>query len=198
MSLAQSWGLFGARLRVALRTRSASPRAPEPPAGGSGGVDGPVAEPLVRGVLSDVRASELARHVRFELACQPGLEVRQDPLQFRNVVAALVRHAAAQAPTGRVLVTCAHQAGRLRVVVGDDGIGAETGAQEAALREISEELALQGGALEITSRAGEGSTVVAYWPDNREARPQAQRPAATAAPPTADVPVTKSLIKESG
>lgn len=194
MSLAQSWG----RLRVALRTQPASSLPPEPPTGASGGAERPLAEPLVHGVLSDIRVSELGRHVRFELACQPGLEVRPDALRFQSVVAALVRHAAAHAPSGRVLVTCAHQAGRLRVAVVDDGIGAETAVQEAALRAISEELALQGGALEVTSRAGEGSTMVAYWPDVREARGPANRPAVTATSSNPDVPQAKSLISQSG
>ena len=189
MFLARSWG----RLRVALRTRPASSFPPVPPAG----VDRPLAEQLVRGVLSDIRASELGRHVRFELACQPGLEVRQDTLRFQNIVAALVRHAAAQAPSGRVLVTCAHQAGRLRVAVADDGIGAESAAQEAALRATGEELALQGGALEISSRAGEGSTVVASWPDVRVARARANRSAGTTEPGNPDVTQKKSLIDQS-
>lgn len=151
-----------------------------------------------RRVLSDIRAGELGRHVRLELACQPGLEVRRDSLRFQNTVAALVRHAAAQAPSGRVLVTCAHQAGRLRLAVADDGIGAESAAQEAVLRATAEELALQGGALEITSRAGEGSTIVAYWPDVRDARAQANRPEVTAAPSNPDVPQVQSLIDQSG
>jgi signal transduction histidine kinase len=183
---------------VALRTGPSTSRPPEPPVGGLGATDRPLAEQLLRRILSDIRAGGLGRHVRLELACQPGLEVRQDSLRFQNTVAALVRHAAAQAPSGRVLVTCAHQAGRLRVAVADDGVGAESAAQEAALRATAEELALQGGALEITSRADEGSTIVAYWPDVRDARPQANRPEVTAAPSNPDVPQVQSLIHQSG
>jgi signal transduction histidine kinase len=183
---------------VALQTGPSSSWPPEPPGSGSGATARPLAEQLVRRVLSDIRAGGLGRHVRLELACQPGLEVRQDTLRFQNTVATLVRHAAAQAPSGRVLVTCAHQAGRLRVAVADDGVGAESAAQEAALRATAEELALQGGALEITSRAGEGSTIVAYWPDVRDARAQANRPEVATVPSSPDVPQVQSLIDQSG
>jgi hypothetical protein len=167
-------------------------------AAGRGVITGqPLAEQLVRRILSDIREGELGRYVRFELACQQGLEVRCDPLRFQNTVSTLVRRAAAQAPSGRVLVTCAHQAGRLRVAVVDDGVGGESAAPEA-LRATAEELALQGGVLEITSSAGEGSTIVAYWPDIRHARAQANRTAVTAAPGNPEVPQAKSLIDQSG
>ena len=127
----------------------------------------PFANRLAWEVLSDICASKTWRYVRFELACEPGLEVHHGTLQFQSLIAALVRYAAARAGGGRVLVTCAHQAGRLRIAVVDEGIGADRAAQTAALRAIAEELGLQGDALEITTRAGEGSTIQASWPDLR-------------------------------
>jgi glucose-6-phosphate-specific signal transduction histidine kinase len=94
----------------------------------------------------------------------PGLEVHHSTLQFQSLIAAMVRHAAARAVSGRVLVTCANQAGGLRVAVVDEGVGADSAGQVAALRAIAEEVGLQGDALEITTRAGEGSTIQASWP----------------------------------
>jgi hypothetical protein len=129
--------------------------------------DPPFANRLVWEVLCDICASKTWPYVRFELACEPGLEVHHGTLQFQSLIAALARHAAARAVSGRVLVTCVHQAGRLRIAVVDEGIRADSAAQPAALRAIAEELGVQGDAVEIATRAGEGSTIQVPWPDLR-------------------------------
>jgi len=181
MSLAQSFGRLRVALQAALGTcgeqASEACILPNPNSLGS---NRPVADRLVRAVISDIQLTEAGRQVRFDLACQPGLEIRGDPLRFQSVVAGLVGHAIAQAPRGRVLVTCAHRAGRLQVAVVDDGIGTDRRMQESELRPIWEQLALQGGSLEVTSRRGEGSTVLAYWPDVRNERSESLANADTA------------------
>src|SRR6185437_419244 len=101
---------------------------------------------------------------RFEIACQPGVGFRGDEQSLRTVVMTLARHAA-EAGADRVLVTCAHKAGRLRVGVAATGVSADPGAHEAALRAVSELLAMQGGGLEIAGRPGQGVLLAAFWPD---------------------------------
>lgn len=122
-------------------------------------------EAEARSVMRELASLASERLVRMELAVQPGLSVRADPRVFHEVLSGLVKHSLAQAPTGRVLVAGSRHGGRVQLAVLDDGMGADPQLQASDLRAPERLMALQGGTLEITSRAGEGSTVLARWPD---------------------------------
>ena len=119
----------------------------------------------VRSVLAGLTGFAATRLVRFELAVQPDLAVRADAVSFRDALAGLVTHAAAQAPSGRVLVTGMRRGGRVQIAVADDGIGTDRLVQAGDLRSAERIIALQGGTLEIANQPGEGTTLLARWPD---------------------------------
>lgn len=131
----------------------------------------PSVETLVRSVVEQIRQSRTVPHTVFELAFQPGLPLRSDPEDFKDVVSALVRHAAFQAPGGKVLITGFHRGNWLQLAVADDGAGEDALTQQGDLRSIERTVALKGGTLEVKSRAGVGTTVISRWPDIGRDRP---------------------------
>ncbi len=175
MQLAGSWERFTQALG---RARHAGTAGPDYPGTGRFGsrlgnargcgfedtetaVSGP--EGVIRTALAAVAATP-GVELRFEIACQPGVGFRGDEQSLRTVVMTMARHAA-EAGADRVLVTCAHKTGRLRVVVTATGVPADPGAHEGPLRPVAELLALQGGGLEIAGRPGQGVVLAAFWPD---------------------------------
>lgn len=122
-------------------------------------------EQEVRAALTEAAASPAGRRTRFEFAVRQDLATRTDARRFRSALAAMVAHAATQAPVGRVLVTATRHGGRIQVTVGDDGPGADRAVQAASLREVESLIAMQGGTLEIIAQPGEGTRLVARWPD---------------------------------
>ncbi len=121
-------------------------------------------EQEVRAALKDATVSSPGR-TRFEFAVRQDLATRTDAQRFRKVLAAMIAHAATQAPMGRVLVTATRHGGRIQVTVGDDGPGADPAIQAASLREVESLIAMQGATLEIIAQPGEGTRLVARWPD---------------------------------
>ncbi|HEY6433139.1 MAG TPA: hypothetical protein VIZ17_14255 [Acetobacteraceae bacterium] len=122
-------------------------------------------EQEVRAALKEAAASCFGR-TRFEFAVRQDLAMRTDAHRFRKALAAMIAHAAEQAPMGRVLVTATRHGGRIQVTVGDDGPGANHAIQAAALREVEGLIAMQGATLEIIAQPGEGTRLVARWPDS--------------------------------
>lgn len=122
----------------------------------------------VRDVL-DQMAAEAARHlVRLEFAVQPELSVHADRLALRAVLGELVGNATRQAPGGRVLVSAVRLGGRVQIAVIDDGAGPEAAVQEAALRQVTQVVALQGGTIDVEVHPGEGTTVLVRLPEPME------------------------------
>lgn len=159
------------RSRPSAPAGSHDAQADQPPASATSGVLAPLnttvlgVEAESRRVLRDLASLAAERLVRMELAVQPGLCVRADPGVFREVLGALVKHSIAQAPSGRVLVAGSRHGGRVQLAVLNDGMGADPRLQASDLRAPERLIALQGGTLEITSHAGEGTTMLARWPD---------------------------------
>ncbi len=140
---------------------------PAAASGSPGGVDARPSldvEQEVRAALQEAAASATGR-TRFEFAVRQDLATRTDAQRFRKALAAMIAHAAMQAPMGRVLVTATRHGGRIQVTVGDDGPGGDRAIQAAALREVESLIAMQGGTLEIIAQPGEGTRLVARWPD---------------------------------
>lgn len=173
MRLAGSWGRFTQALAKARQAGAAGPEYQG--LGAHGGCGVAEHEPAASGTEGVIRLAVAAVagtpgvEARFEIACQPGVGFRGDDQSLRTVVMTMARHAA-EAGADRVLVTCAHKAGRLRVGVAATGVSADPGAHEGALRAVSELLALQGGGLEIAGRPGQGVLLAAFWPDWTAAR----------------------------
>ncbi len=181
------------RRRLLLRRAGGEPMAATQPLFGLGRT------PFVGGVLDvatearDVlgrMAAEAAGHlVQLEVAVQPDLSVHADRLALRTVLSDLVGNAMRHAPGGRVLLSAIRLGGRVQIAVIDDGAGPEAAVQEAALREVAQLVALQGGTLDVEAHPGKGTTVLVRLPESagtgrahgeaRPARQPADQPAAS-------------------
>lgn len=106
-----------------------------------------------------------ARHVRMEVAIQPGLTVRADRGALRGAVHDVLGNAISHSDGGRVLVGAGRHGGRVQISVLDDGAPVDRAEQEAHLREAGRVIALQGGTIEVTVRPGAGTTVLIRLPD---------------------------------
>ncbi len=110
-------------------------------------------------------AGEAARQgVRLEVAIEPGLRVFMPRAGFRQVLDTIISHAIAQACGGKVMIGAMRHGGRIRLVILDDGVGADRMTQESRLRDVTQVVALQGGTVEITTRH-EGSVVAIRLPE---------------------------------
>jgi anti-sigma regulatory factor (Ser/Thr protein kinase) len=114
----------------------------------------------LRDVLARLATEVAGRRVKLEFAVQPDLSVHADPLALRVVLSELVASAMRYAPGGHVLVSAAQLGGRVQIAVMDDGAGPEAAVRQAALREVAELVALQGGTIDVETHPGEGTTVV--------------------------------------
>ena len=81
------------------------------------------------------------------------------------VLSELVGSAMHHAPCGRVLLSAIRLGGRVQIAVIDDGDGPAAAVQEAALRDMAQLVALQGGTIDVESRRGEGTTVLVRLPE---------------------------------
>ena len=145
-----------------------------------------------RDVLQLMAAEAAGHQVQLEFAVQPELSVHADRLALRAVMSELVGNAVRHAPGGRVLLSAIRLGGRVQIAVIDDGAGPEAAVQEAALREVAQLVALQGGTIDVETHAGEGTTVLVRLPEPMgiarapgEALPPRQPAAPAAAPPQA-------------
>ncbi|HVC60437.1 MAG TPA: ATP-binding protein [Acetobacteraceae bacterium] len=119
----------------------------------------------MRDVLGRIGPEAARGLVRLEMAVQPDLAVRTDPLALRALLSDLVGNAIRHAPAGRVLLSAARLGGRVEIAVIDDGAGTEVAMREAALREAGQLVALQGGTLHIEAHEGQGTTVLVRLPE---------------------------------
>jgi anti-sigma regulatory factor (Ser/Thr protein kinase) len=145
-----------------------------------------------RDVLHHMAAEAAGYQVQLEFAVQPELSVHADRLALRAVISELVGNAMRHAPGGRVLLSAIRLGGRVQIAVIDDGAGPEAAVQEAALREVAQLVALQGGTIDVETHAGEGTTVMVRLPEPMgigrapgEALPPQQPAAPAIAPPQA-------------
>lgn len=189
-----------ARRKARPRSFSAEPPGAAPAeatAHGSAFVLGPA--PLAAGQLDvglELRAcvqahdaAAIGRHLRLETAIQPGLTVRADRGALCQAISDVLENAISHSGGGRVLVAAGRHGGRVQIAVLDDGAAVDRAEHEAHLRGAERLLALQGGTIEVSVRAGAGSTVVIRLPEpgpNRAAQPATTASAAPApvAPPT--------------
>jgi two-component system sensor histidine kinase UhpB len=124
--------------------------------------------PALRRLVGDMASRhDLAIHLETgDLGTGDRLPSEAETAAYRVVQEALtnvVRHSKASMCS----VVLAHTRGNLRLVVEDDGVGfddMEPAVQGLGLRGMSERAALAGGTVRITSRHGEGTTVVLEVP----------------------------------
>ena len=149
-------------------------------------------EAELHAVLQAHDAKAIERHVRLEIAVQPGLSVRADPVALRGIVTDLLGNAIGHTAGGRVLLGAGRHGGRVRISVADDGAPVDRAEQEAHLRDAERLAALQGGTLEITVRQGAGTVVAVRLP---EPAPNATPPrTAQTASDTAPAPATQARM----
>jgi anti-sigma regulatory factor (Ser/Thr protein kinase) len=152
----------------------------------------------IRDVLQKM-AFEASRHlVQLEFAVQPDLSVRADRLALHMVLSELLRKAVHHAPGGRVLLSATRLGGRVQIAVIDDGAGPDAAVQEAALREITQLVALQGGTVEVETHQGEGTTVLVRLPEPMETgRPATETPQQQPAESRAPSPQAEAVTAQS-
>lgn len=154
----------------------------------------------VRDVLAQMAAEAARQLVQLEFAAQPDLSVHADRLALRAVLGELVNHAMRHAPGGRVLLSAIRLGGRVQIAVIDDGVGPAAPVQEAALREVAQLVALQGGTVDIETHPGEGTTVLVRLPEpvgttaEPEETPQWQT---TERPTTQPQPARKAVAEQT-
>ena len=119
---------------------------------------------LTRGLAELAREYEVNAVVKPELLLMPGLDHRvpgalvPDLLQ---VVREALSNAARHADATTVRIAASVDAGRLHLVVADDGAGFDTARVSTGrgLANIAERVAAMGGRLELVSTTGEGTSV---------------------------------------
>jgi signal transduction histidine kinase len=119
----------------------------------------------IRSALMAMEADAARHGVRLESAVEPDLSLRTTQASLHALLTALIGHAIRQTPDGRVLVTGTRLGGRVQIAVMDDGIGVPEAVQQAALREVAQVVALQGGTLDIHVIPGEGGVVTVRLPE---------------------------------
>ncbi len=119
----------------------------------------------LRAWLREQEATAAARHVRMEIAIQPGLTVRADRGALRGAMQEVLGNAIGHSEGGRVLVGAGRHGGRVQISVLDDGAPVDRAEQEAHLREAGRLVALQGGTLEVSVRPGAGTIVLIRLPN---------------------------------
>jgi hypothetical protein len=144
----------------------------------------------LRHVLVHMAAQAGCHLVQLEFAAQPDLTVHADRLALHAVLSELVGSAMHHAPCGRVLLSAIRLGGRVQIAVIDDGDGPAAAVQEAALRDMAQLVALQGGTIDVESRRGEGTTVLVRLPEpmGTASTPETRKPlpAERFAAPSAD------------
>ena len=101
---------------------------------------------------------------RMEFAVREGLMLRTNRAAFRAALTEVVACALRDPSCGRVLLVATRQIGRVRIAVTDDCVATAKTAREAALRSVSETVAMQGGSLHVEVRPGEGTTIALHFP----------------------------------
>jgi hypothetical protein len=136
----------------------------------------------IRDVLTMVDGEAACHGVRLEMAVAPDLWLRTNPVSLRALLVELVRHAIRHTPNGKVLVSAAPLGGRVQIAVMDDGIAEPEAVRQAALREVAQVAALQGGTLEIACMHDQGCVVTVRLPAPAEMAVCANVPAAQGTP----------------
>lgn len=152
-----------------------------------------------RDILARMAAEAAGHLVQLEIAVQPDLSIHADRLALHAVLSQLVGNAVHHAAGGRVLLSAIRLRGRVQIAVIDDGIGPDAAVQQAALRNVAQLVALQGGTIKVEAQRGESTTVLVQLPEPASANrtpgemPQ-QRPAVRIA--TASRPEQKAAQPE--
>jgi hypothetical protein len=169
---------------AAVPAETRAPGANAPPDRTDAGPVAPAAQwlelaPELRHALS--RAAGAASHLRVVLdsAVQPGLALQTDRRALRAALDGMLEQAMQAAAGGKVLLTGRRDGWMIELAVLDDGPGTDAEIRRGALRPVDSAIALQGGSLEISAVAAEGTTMRLRLP-----APAAARVAPSAALPT--------------
>jgi signal transduction histidine kinase len=131
-----------------------------------------------RDVLRQVDSLAAQQLVDLEFAIQPDLTVRADRRAFREMLSDLLRTAIEQAPCGHVLLGAGRTAGRVDIVVSDDGGKPNREMRLSKLRSAERLAALHGATMEVDVRIDQGTTVTLRLPvsENGRRAPRASEP----------------------
>lgn len=148
----------------------------------------------LRGVLEDSVPEARQHHVQLEQAVPPHVMVHADRQALRSILTGLVHHAVVQVPGGHVLVTAQRRGGRVQLAVSDDGVASAVALRQAALRDVTQLVALHGGTLEIEPLSHCGTTVVVWLPEAPPRRQARSLAAPTIAAASADSPALRGNL----
>jgi hypothetical protein len=137
-----------AGLRLAVTDPAASGFA------GQGDVAGAASVALAR-----LRPMIASQFVKIDVAIRPGLRVRMRGHALTDLLEELLAVAMRAAPASRMLLTALAQGDQVHVNVTDDMPVADAALRQGQVRSLTERVARQGNALEVTVSPGEGTTM---------------------------------------
>jgi hypothetical protein len=118
----------------------------------------------VSAVLAELQAAVQHRQVELEVAVLPRLAIWADPCALRQMLTGMLARAIEHAVGGGVLITASWHGGRVQICVIDDGPATDHATLAAALRQVEQCAALQGGTLDIECGKLRGTRVVLRMP----------------------------------
>jgi hypothetical protein len=127
-----------------------------------------VADPSTFDSATDVRTAVIAalkrlmpilasREVRADVAVPPGLLVRMPGGVLEDLLEDLLATTIQRTPASRVLLASSLRGAQVQISVSDDAAGADLAERRGCFRQMSERVALNGGALDFDVRPAEGT-----------------------------------------
>lgn len=114
--------------------------------------------------LTALRELAAQNLVELQVVIRPNLVVWTDPYALRHVLIEVLTQAIQRAAGGGVLLCANWHGGRVHTTITDDGAPGDPALLAAALRQVEQCIALQGGTLEITCSALRGNVVTLRLP----------------------------------
>lgn len=113
----------------------------------------------MRQVLKRLGPLMASQFVQAEIAAPFGLSVRMKSAALTDLLEELLTASIRSAPASRILLTATAHGEQVYVGVTDDMPGADHAVRQGRIRSLMERVAMLGGALEVSVRPSEGTTV---------------------------------------
>ncbi len=99
-----------------------------------------------------------SQSVRVDVAARQGLMVRMRPPALADLMEELLASVIHSAPASMLLLTAAARGDRVCISLSDDMPNADPASRQSQVRNLTERVAMRGGALDINVRPSEGTT----------------------------------------
>jgi hypothetical protein len=134
----------------------------------------------IRVALKRLHALIQDQRARVDVAAEAGLRVRARGEVLADMAGELLALGVRTSAGGRFLFTASRHAGRVDISLSDDCATDNAGLRRSQARTLAQQVALQGGSLEIVNLPGQGTTMTIRLACAVEAPLRATPPAATA------------------